>query len=68
LRRQLRQPAQGAEYFVHAGEVLPANYPAVKGREELFRPEDPMEQAMQSIISFPAHALPILEGRRIGTR
>jgi hypothetical protein len=36
---------KGVEYFVHAGEVLPADHPAVKGREELFEPENPVEQA-----------------------
>jgi len=33
----------GEEHLVHAGQVLPANHPAVKGREELFGPEPPVE-------------------------
>jgi hypothetical protein len=33
------------EYFVRQGEVLPAGHPAVKGREGLFEPANPVEQA-----------------------
>jgi hypothetical protein len=36
---------KGVEYTVHAGDVVRAIHPAVKGPEELFEPETPMEQA-----------------------
>jgi hypothetical protein len=33
------------EYLIHTGDVLPSNHPVVKGREDLFEPENPVEQA-----------------------
>jgi len=35
---------KGAEVFVHAGDVVPANSPLVKGREQLFVPESEYRQ------------------------
>jgi len=32
---------KGVEYIVRNGQVVPANHPAVKGREELFETYDP---------------------------
>ena len=31
----------GKELFVHAGEVVPATHPFLKGREHLFEPVEP---------------------------
>jgi hypothetical protein len=36
------------EHFVRQGEVLPANHPAVKGREPLFEPAQPVAPAVKS--------------------
>lgn len=35
----------GKPVLVHAGDVFPANDPIVKGREHLFAPAPPIEQA-----------------------
>jgi hypothetical protein len=35
----------GVEYLVHAGDVLPADHPAVKHAKDLFSAEVPVEQA-----------------------
>jgi hypothetical protein len=32
---------KGVEYIVRNGQVVPANHPAIKGREELFEAYDP---------------------------
>jgi hypothetical protein len=32
---------KGVEYIIRNGQVVPANHPAVKGREELFEAHDP---------------------------
>jgi hypothetical protein len=32
---------KGVEYVIRQGDALPANHPAVKGREELFATHDP---------------------------
>ena len=32
---------KGVEHIVRNGQVVPANHPAVKGREELFEDYDP---------------------------
>jgi hypothetical protein len=32
---------KGVEHIVRHGQVVPANHPAVKGREELFESYDP---------------------------
>jgi hypothetical protein len=31
----------GKELFVHAGEIVPATHPFLKGREHLFEPVEP---------------------------
>ena len=36
---------KGEEVFVHAGDVVPANSPLVKGREDLFVTESEYHQA-----------------------
>jgi hypothetical protein len=33
--------AKGVEHLIRQGDVVPANHPAVKGREELFKNHDP---------------------------
>lgn len=35
------EDAKGVEHIVRHGQVVPANHPAVKGREELFEAYDP---------------------------
>ncbi len=32
---------KGGEVIIRVGDVVPANHPAVKGREQLFEPYDP---------------------------
>lgn len=34
----------GEELLISQGEVFPADHPVVRGREELFAPEAPVEQ------------------------
>jgi hypothetical protein len=33
--------ANGVEHVIRQGDTVPANHPAVKGREELFETHDP---------------------------
>jgi hypothetical protein len=35
------EDAKGVEHIIRNGQVVPANHPAVKGREELFETYDP---------------------------
>jgi hypothetical protein len=35
------EDAKGVEHIIRNGQVVPANHPAVKGREELFEIYDP---------------------------
>ncbi len=36
---------KGEQVIVHAGDVLPANHPAVKAHPELFAPQPGLEEA-----------------------